>query len=169
MSWTTFAYFLGAYLLGMLVGKNYQQTISYIQVNTTKFIIVAATTTLTLYGLFYFDNPNLGITNVKESVWYIQKIAIAGLVILLFEKSIVEIPQWLKILADYSFAIYFLHAYLIYEVISVLKKTLVPPTSTPMILSLALTNVVLILALSIVITHLTKLLFRKYSRYIVGA
>ncbi|MFT5520827.1 MAG: hypothetical protein ACI9IA_001424, partial [Enterobacterales bacterium] len=84
VTWTNFAYFLGAYMLGIVVGANYSKTIELIERYLLSFVLVAIGSTLVLVGLFYIESPKWGIITFTESAWYIQKIAISALVILLF-------------------------------------------------------------------------------------
>ncbi|PCK00768.1 MAG: hypothetical protein COA42_23710 [Alteromonadaceae bacterium] len=169
ITWTNFAYFLGAYMLGMVVGSNYRQTIELIERYLYLFILTAVASTAVLAGLFYLDKPKWGMIAFDESAWYVQKIAIAGLVILLFERTMTCVPKWLDILGNYAFTIYFLHTYLLFEMYSITVKIIAPPTSLPIILALAILNVVLVITFSVVITYVCKLLLGKYSRRIVGS
>lgn len=169
VTWTNFVYFLGAYMLGMVVGENYKKTIEIIERYLLLVALIAIVSTAVLVGLFYFERPKWGIVAFAESAWYVQKIAIAGLVILLFERVMNSVPKWLDVLGNYAFSIYFLHAYLLFEMYGVMAKIIDPPTSLPIILGLAILNVVLVTVISVVITYILKLLLGKYSRSIVGA
>jgi len=168
ITWTNFVYFLGAYMLGMWVGANYQKTIKLIDRYLLLVALVALGSTGVLVVLFYLESPKWGIITFTESAWYVQKIAIAGLVILLFERTLKSVPKWLDILGNYAFSIYFLHAYLLFEMYGVMATTIAVPTSIPFILALALLNVVLVIAISVVITFVLKSLLGKYSRSIIG-
>ncbi len=168
ITWTNFAYFLGAYMLGMVVGANYRKTIELTERYLLLVALMAIASTAVLVGLFYLESPKWGIIIFTESAWYVQKIAIAGLVILLFERTLNSVPKWLDVLGNYAFSIYFLHAYLLFEMYTVMAKIMTAPTSLPIILALAILNVVLVIAISVVITYALKLLLGKYSRSIVG-
>ena len=173
VTWTNYVYFLGAYTLGIVVGKSYTKTIEIIARYFQWFILVVIGTTATLYGLFYLESPTWGIVIFTESAWYIQKIALAGLVLLFFERALntisKTIPKFLDILGNYAFAIYFLHAYLLFEMYNVMNKIMVAPNSVPIILTLAFLNLVTVILLSILITYACKLILGKWSRYILGA
>lgn len=168
ITWTNYAYFLGAYMLGMVVGANYRKTIELTERYVLLVALMAAASTSVLVGLFYLESPKWGMIIFTESAWYVQKIAIAGLVILLFERTMIGVPKWLDVLGTYAFSIYFLHAYLLFEMYDVMAKIISAPTSLPIILALAILNVVLVIAISVVITYALKLLLGKYSRSIVG-
>lgn len=169
ITWTNFAYFLGAYMLGMVVGKNYRKTIELTERYRLLLALIAVVSTAVLVGLFYLESPKWGMIIFTESTWYVQKIAIAGLVILLFERTMTSVPKWLDVLGNYAFSIYFLHAYLLFEMYEVMAKIIAPPTNLTTILALALLNVVLVIAISVVMTYAVKLLLGKYSRNIVGS
>ena len=168
VTWTNFAYFLGAYMLGMVAGANYQKTIEVIKRYFLLITLTAIVSTAVLVGLFYLDSPKWGMIDLTESAWYVQKIAFAGLIILLFERTMNVVPKWLDVLGNYAFSIYFLHAYLLFEMYDVMAKTIAVPTSIAIILALAVLNVVIVLAISVFITYAIKLLLGRYSRSIVG-
>jgi len=156
-------------MLGMVVGANYRRTIKLTERYLLLVVVTALASTAALFGLFYLESPKLGIIAFDESAWYVQKTAIAALVLLLFERIMTKVPKWLDILGNYAFSIYFLHAYLLFEMYDLMEKTITPPTSLPIILALAILNVVLVLAFSVIITSLCKFILGKYSRRIVGA
>ncbi|WP_188150830.1 acyltransferase family protein [Teredinibacter waterburyi] len=169
ITWTNFAYFLGAYMLGMLVGANYRKTIHLMERYLFLVILIAVASTAALFGLFYLESPKWGIIAFDESAWYVQKIAFSGLVIVLFERIMSRVPKWLDLLGNYAFSIYFLHAYLLFELYALMERFLTPPTSLPFILALAILNVIVVIAISMAITYISKLLLGKYSRNVVGA
>ena len=169
VTWTNFVYFLGAYMLGMVVGAHYKRTIELVERYLLWVAIVAIASTLLLVGLFYLESPKWGIVIFTESAWYIQKIAIAALVILLFERTMNTVPKWLDLLGNYAFAIYFLHGYLLFEMYTIMERLIDPPVSVPIILSLAILNLVLVILFSVIITHACKLILGKWSRYFVGS
>lgn len=168
ITWTNFVYFLGAYLLGMIVGTNYRKTIELIEHYFLWFVLVAIVSTIILVGLFYLDSPKWGIITFSESAWYIQKVAISALVIFVFERTISKVPKWLDVLGNYAFSIYFLHAYLLFEMYRVMENVIAAPINLALILALAILNVILVIALSTMITYICKFIFGRWSRYIVG-
>ena len=168
-TWTNFVYFLGAYMLGLVVGAHFRASVDMVQKCLWPFILVALLSSAALVGLFYLDEPSWGIVNFSESAWYVQKIALAGLVILFFERTISTVPRWLDVLGRYGFSIYFLHGFLLFVMYHIMSRLISPPTSVFVILSLAILNTVLVIALSVVITYLFKLILGKYSRNVVGA
>lgn len=168
VTWTNYAYFSGAYMLGLVVGANYKKTIELIERYFLLFVLAAIASTAALVALFYYESPKWGVIVFAESAWYVQKVAFSGLVIVLFERTINKVPMWLDVLGNYAFSIYFLHAYLLFEMYTIMAKIMAAPTSLPIILSLALLNVVLVIAISVAITYVCKLLLGKYSRNIIG-
>jgi membrane-bound acyltransferase YfiQ involved in biofilm formation len=169
VTWTNFVYFIGAYLLGMVAGCNYERTVHLIKRYLLWVVLVAIASTLLLVGLFYMQSPTWGIIVFTESAWYVQKIAIAGLVLLLFESTMTTVPKWLDLLGNYAFSIYFLHGYLLFEMYFLMASFIGVPISTPTIIALAISNLVLVLLFSIIITYICKLVLGKWSRYFVGS
>jgi membrane-bound acyltransferase YfiQ involved in biofilm formation len=169
ITWTNYAYFLGAYMVGLVVGANYRKTIELMERRLLLVSLTAVASSLALVGLFYLDSPKWGMITLTESAWYVQKIAITGLVILLFERTMKSVPKWLDILGNYAFTIYFLHAYLLFEMFTFMAEIIPIPTSLSFVLALALLNVVLVIGISVAITYTLKLLLGKYSRSIIGS
>lgn len=168
ISWTNYAYFIGAYMLGMYVGANYRQTMEYVQRQVVLFVVIAIGSTVTLTVLFALDDPVLGVVRVTESAWYVQKIAISGLVLLWFERSITIVPKWLDVLGKYAFAIYFLHGYLLFEFYRVLEQVGVVLETIPAIVFWAILTYVAVIVASVGITYAGRKLLGKNSRYFLG-
>jgi len=124
---------------------------------------------LLLFVLFYLESLKWGIVIFTESAWYIQKIAISGLVLLYFERTFHTITKCLNILGNYAFAIYFLHAYLLFEMYRIIDKIMVAPSNVPIILALAILNLVVVIMLSVLITYALKIILRRWSKYLLGA
>ena len=169
ISWTNFAYFLGAYLLGMYTGANYRLVIETVRRHVVLFIAIAIGATAILVALFISDDPGWGVIRFSESAWYVQKIAISGLVLLWFERSITTVPKWLDVLGNYAFAIYFLHGYLLFEMYSVMERTGLVLENGALILFWAIVTYVGVIAASILIAFAAKTAFGGRSRYFMGA
>ena len=169
ISWTNYAYFLGAYLLGMYTGANYGQVIEFVRRHAVLFVAAAIGTTAILVALFTSDDPAWGIVRFTESAWYVQKIAISGLVLLWFERSITIVPKWLDVLGNYAFAIYFLHGYLLFEFLSLMERTGLVLESVPLIIFWAIATYVAVIVTSVLITFAAKTALGRKSRFFLGA
>jgi len=168
ISWTNYVYFIGAYMLGMYTGANYRRAIEFVQRHVVLFAITAIVTTAVLVVLFGLDNSAWGIIRFTESAWYMQKIAISGLVLLWFERSITYVPKWLDVLGNYAFAIYFLHGYLLFELYAALVRFGIVLETVPAIIFCAIMTYAVVIIASVVITFVAKTVLGRRSRYFFG-
>lgn len=168
-SWTTFAYFLGAYMLGLYAGANYQKLMKVVGRYAVVLTVIALTSTAVLVILFALEAPVWKGIVLTESAWYIQKIAFSALVLLLFERTITRVPKWMDLLGNYAFTIYFLHGYLLFEMYEVMAGTGVLVDSIPMILVFSVLNLAVVILVSILITYIVKLTTGRWSRCLIGS
>jgi len=167
VSWTNYVYFLGAYLLGLIIGQNYEKTLGIIAKYWLVLLLVAIVTTAQFF--LYQEPITYGFINLNESFWYVQKIAIAGLVLLWFERNIKQVPKWLDLLANYAFALYFLHMVFImmyFGIFDALGFKL--DDNLTVAISLMISYPIIMLA-CIGFIFGAKKIFGKYSRSIIGA
>ena len=169
ISWTNYAYFLGAYMLGMLVGVNYQKTIELLERHLMLFSSVAIIMTIALLILYSMESPKWGLIDFSESAWYLQKIAIAGLVLLFFERTLKTVPKWLDVLGNYAFTIYFLHAAALSHTYGLFLVSGVQMTKLPVILVFSVINFIGVILICVLLTIMFKKIFGRWSRYIIGA
>lgn len=168
-SWMTVIYFMGAYSLGIYVGANYEKTKAFISRYFGSFVVLTFSTTVALIGLFQFEGTILGWVSPRESIFYVQKLCMAALMLALFERSISAVPRWLNVLADYAFPIYFVHGVFLYLSIILLRSIGGVSFSAMQIMFAGLLNLVLILIFSIVIIAGFKRILGKKSRVLIGA
>lgn len=168
-SWMTVVYFLGAYSLGLYVGENYQKTKTFIEHHFAAFIVLTVATTITLVALFHFESSNLGWVSPKESIFYLQKLCMAALVLWLFERTITTVPFWLNVLANYAFPIYFVHGAFLYLSIILLQAIGGDSFNTMQIVFAGLVNLVVILIFSTLIIAGIKRIIGRNSRVLIGA
>lgn len=168
-NWTNVAYFLGAYTLGMVIGSHYQKAIELIQRYRLMLVALACITSLLLWFLISHNVSNWGITSFKESVWYVQKIMLAGLVLLWLERQLKQVPAWLDTLSNFAFPLYFIHAYLIFVIYSTLVKANIQMSSLPIIFFYSIGTLISVILTSVLIIHAIKKVSGKWSRYLIGA
>ncbi|MBT8449983.1 MAG: acyltransferase [Gammaproteobacteria bacterium] len=167
VSWTNYVYFLGAYLLGLIVGQNYDKTLELINQYWVLLLIIAVLTTLQFFTL---PNPiTYGFINLNESFWYVQKIAMAALALLWLEKNIKEVPRWLDLLARYAFALYFLHVAVIMMYFGIFHAMGLSLGDNMTLAISLLVSYPLIMAVCVGLIFIAKTIFGKYSRSIIGA
>jgi membrane-bound acyltransferase YfiQ involved in biofilm formation len=169
VSWANYVYFLGAYMLGMYAGANYASVLEFVRRHELLFVVLALVMTAILVLLFSLDRPSWGMIRLDESAWYVQKIAISGLVLLWFDRSITTVPKWLDVLGNYAFAIYFLHAYLLFAAFRLLEESGFVLETVPVIVFWAIAMYVAILGTSVLITFIGKTVLGAKSRYFLGA
>jgi surface polysaccharide O-acyltransferase-like enzyme len=169
VSWTNYVYFLGAYLIGMLVGTYYRETIQLIRDNQALLWITAIATSLGIAAVGFLEVAPYGRTNLAESAWYLQKIALAGLVLLWFDKTMTKVPGWLDVLGNYAFAVFFIHMFLLLQLIGWMAQNQLAIDNTLELLAYLGGAFALALGGSVFLTYLGKLLLGRYSRYFIGA
>lgn len=79
ITWQNYAYFIGVYTVGLLVGTHYTYVTQKIFQHIKALGIIAIVTTLLLGGLFYYEVEKWQFISLRESIFYIQKITIAAL------------------------------------------------------------------------------------------
>lgn len=168
-SWMTVVYFMGAYSLGIYVGANYEKTKTFINRYLGSLMIVAFSTTVALVVLFHSEYTTLGWIFVTESIFYVQKICIAALILALLERSISTVPHWLNVLANYAFAIYFIHGVFLYVSIVVLRSVGGINFNAKQIILAGLVNLALIILFSTAVAIGLKHITGKASKVIIGA
>ena len=107
---TTFLYFLGAYTAGLYAGVHYNQALGLIARHRRLVSVAAIATSMLLIAAFLQGLDDIGPVSARESLFYVQKLAVAALVILWFQQRESELPDWLDTISTFAFAIYFLHA-----------------------------------------------------------
>lgn len=107
-------YFLGAYALGILAGSNYDRWLGWIERHLRLLMGLAAVLTLVIAWMYQADVRYAGPVSIRESAFYVQKLAIAAVALALLRRAEPGLPKWLDLFATYAFAIYFLHAFVIY-------------------------------------------------------
>lgn len=168
-SWTNYAYFGGAYLLGMLVGKHYKKTIELLSKAFWWLVIGASISSVTIYYFLAFKFEPYGLTSPSESAWYFQKLCFAGLALLFFERCLKTTPGWLKLLGDYAFPLYFIHAYLLFAGYPLFEFSQFPATTPIGILILCILNVIFITLINIALIYMFKIVLGDRSKYFIGA
>jgi len=108
-SWGTVIYFVGAYAAGVFIGTQYERAISIIHRHRNALLLVAVLTSAALLAAYLLDYDKLGPISVRETLFYVQKLSVAALVLLHLRSLEGRIPEWLNTLGTYAFSIYFLH------------------------------------------------------------
>lgn len=164
-----FLYFLPVYLLGMYACRRYRDLKPYLRKAFYPLIAVVAVTTMLMASI---DSEALrfGSFNLNESLHYLQKLAITFLVLgFLLRWEHTEVPL-LDVLAEYSFAIYFLHEAIgDYPLIKNSIYSFFETGSPSVLFLLSVGYVFLAVFVTLAVCLFAKRVFGQYSRYLIGA
>ena len=170
LSLETMIYFTGAYALGMFLGVDLNKKLSWLKKYKNLFGLMGLISSAFLFYFYINDIDYLGIVSLKETVFYIQKICFAVVFILLFKSLKDKQPKWLSPIASDSFSIYFIHGSILYAIspwfIFLLKSHTMNPWNVVLGAAILFS---LVLFICMAIVAISKKLFGKYSRMIVGA
>lgn len=169
-------YFLGPYAFGVWLGASYEARSDAVSRWSGLLFGVAILASIGAYYLFLTVNgPIRASGNVPtgidwfETVSYLQKMAIACLVLLWLRAREGWQPRWLDLLATYAFTIYFIHAFIMYSLLSLADSVVI---ERPSMLVTGLAGLVLwiaSLAISLAVGMLAKRALGKRSRVLIGA
>ena len=166
-------FFAGVYTVGLLIGRDPENSLERLQRSTTAIAIVAFLAAATVWALDRSGIEFVGPTSIRESAIYVLRIALALLMLIglraYYDRFGPLANRALKLIAAYSFGIYFLHAPLLRPIVKVVGWFV--PEGNP---SWALAAAVLVtFAISLVSTTLIvwaiKTATGKYSKYIIGS
>lgn len=110
-----FGYFLGVYTVGLFWGKNHEAYVARLRPYLAHMALAFVGTSIVLLVLKIHDINLVRPVLIQESFFYIQKMALTGLLLVLLQREL-KIP-FLGQLATYSFTIYFLHTFVLQGVL----------------------------------------------------
>lgn len=168
-TWKNFVFFFAPYVLGMLVGHYYKQTLALIERYKTLLWAIALLTTAALIYLYVSEFEMIAGVKLQESIGYIQKVSICFIVLSFMYRKEEVLSKLLYSCGTYSFGLYFVH--MIFTIIFgvILVQT---GLTSPTIGSVLLMGCVLFIAtlfVSIGFIKLVKKMSGKYSRLIIGS
>ena len=169
LSLSTMVYFTGAYVAGMYFGTDPEKWFSWFKKYMLVFIIIAIITSITAIYIDINDIDKIGSWSLKSTLYYIQKMCLSGVFIVIFKNLGEQQPKWMNRIASKAFTIYFLHAFFIYLFYGLLKQlanlTLFKSVNVILVASFVL---LISIALSLFTAWVFKKIFGKYSRMLVG-
>lgn len=162
-------YFLPVYLIGIWSSINHQKILDYFKSKLSKAILIVVALNLGAVQVLLFNQPG----NFHKQFWTItvpdvnllQKILLCFLfmsILNIYENSNIT-P--IKKTAETSFAIYFIHPFLINAIISVSYRLNIDYEGNILGLFLA---TLMVTAVSMAIAFGFKAVFKKNSRYLIG-
>lgn len=161
-------YFAGTYMLGILVGRNYERIRELIGKHLRVLWVTALGCSLVIWLQYINEFEAQGLISIRESLFYVQKASMAALAIHYFSAWEPGLPRWLLTLGTYAFAVYFLHFFFI-NVGLLLVRLATQGSANGLIASAGgLFLLVVSIGLSLLTAWLLKKVFRRYSRVFIG-
>jgi peptidoglycan/LPS O-acetylase OafA/YrhL len=161
-----YLYFFPVYLQGMCIAMDYSGFIALINRRKKAFIAVAILSSiglLCLQGKGYY----VSLINITESLYYLQKLSIAFLIMIAFEKLEHKNIPLLNNLATYSFAIFFTHLLIGNSYVKKYYYHLFAD-SPFLIYPASIVYVVIVVCATLFICMGIKKILGKQSRYLIG-
>lgn len=162
-------YFLPIYLLGIYSSIHQQKIYSYLKSNHNKIIIILLALGLGAIQVLLFDqsgNFNKSFFSVTvPDINLIQKILLSFLFLSVLDHYEQTDIKSMKKTAETSFAIYFIHPFLINPLIRLTKNLNWEFQGNLLTLLIATLAMVTI---SMAIAHIVKIILKKNSRYVIG-
>jgi peptidoglycan/LPS O-acetylase OafA/YrhL len=165
----TLIYFAGMYAVGMYMGENYPGNLERLRRWRWAFGAIAATSTAFLALLFARDMDLYGGISLRESLFYLQKLALSGLLLVFLQRWEHRLPGALDQLASHAFAIYFLHQFVIKVLIRYSPAVFPPSQNGGMLVALSLSICGSALALSWLVSRSVKGVCGRHSKWLIGA
>lgn len=169
VSWSSIGYFLGSYSVGVFVGSRYESALRAAQRHRLALWMVAGLSTLALLWLHRMGLDRMGFVSGRESAFYIQKLAIAALVIVWLREREDRMPQWLMTAGTFAFPIFFLHAFFLTLLARAQMSLGIQPSGVAGMLAGGALSIVVSMGGAVLIGQLARRVFGKHSRSLIGA
>ena len=164
----SFAFFIGAYALGMVIGEHYDKLIQLTNKYLKPLICLVIISTLSIFLLYLNDYKPDGFYSLRQTLIYLQKVSICLLVLHWFYHKESALPQWLSTLGSYAFAIFFLHVIFIDLVISSVRTIASTYRTVEVIALLGSLNLIVAVIGSVLLASIIKKCFGRHSRKVIG-
>jgi surface polysaccharide O-acyltransferase-like enzyme len=166
----TLIYFTGAYTLGLYLGNELEARLDVIGRYRNPLLAMAITSSVVLTILGFTGINRFGFFSLQESIFYVQKLCIAALVLLWLRSLGENQPRWINSFANEAFSIYFLHIFFILLLAEFLWIPLHNTEYQP--LSIYLSGPIYLafaLVMSMLVVNLARMLVGKRSRLLIGS
>jgi peptidoglycan/LPS O-acetylase OafA/YrhL len=169
----TIVYFVGSFSVGLLIGLDADRTAALMTRWRVALGAVAVAATGAIFALFLTGIDLVGFVSLRESLFYVQKLALAGLAIPWLRAWASREGRWRDLIlgraARWAFAIYFLHGIVVSAVLAALSPFHFGGGGVLELAAGALFVFTASLALTVALIALVKRLLGPASRYVVGA
>jgi membrane-bound acyltransferase YfiQ involved in biofilm formation len=153
----------------MLIGTHYETLLQQTARFRNVLIVIVLITSITILYQYIEEYQTTSWFSSRQTLFYIQKVALCLLVLSLFHSRESSLPAWMKMLGTYAFAIYFLHVIFIDFLIIPLQGLINEHRTWAWITALGFGNMFVGIGGSIISAWLLQRLFKGYSKQIVGA
>lgn len=165
----TIIFFLGVYALGILVGHDLERWMSWARAHLLALGVVALVSTAVVFALNLAGIEFAGPVSLKESAFYVQKLALSGVALVLLQRWQAQLPKWLDSVAAYAFAIYFLHGPIQLAATVGLNRHLADYPNALDVLLISIAFIVLPILVSVAVAYSLRVILGKRSRMLIGA
>ena len=165
----SFIYFIGAYVLGMLLGEHYDRTKSFVARHKLMLITITLVTSGALFLLYVVNYQPGSVYSLRQTLVYVQKLTICLLVLYWLSEREAKLPHWLHTLGSYAFSIFFLHVIFIGLVISAVQPLLEESRTLAFITLFGGANFLAAIIGSLLVAKVVKLIFGRHARKLIGA
>jgi hypothetical protein len=161
-----YAYYLPIYLIGIYVAKDYFRFISFIE-KRTKLLVLSLAISSILIIIDYETSIQIGWVNIRESFFYIQKISLCFLSLLLFARFESKRILVLEYFAKYAFTIFLMHTIVGNNGVKILYYNQVFAQAPRLLFPLSVLLVVVISCVTLMCCYLlTKIMGKRFSLYL---
>ncbi len=166
----TIIYFAGAYTVGVYLGNHLEPLLDRIAAYRKLLIAAAVLSSAILVELQLAQVNRFGSYSLQESLFYVQKLSLAALVLLWLRSLETRQPRWLTYFANEAFSIYFLHIFFILLLADLSWAFVHDPRFLPWsVYVIAPMFFAFALAMSVLVVHLLRSLLGKHSRLLIGS
>ena len=164
-----YVYFFPVYLIGMYAAVDYAKFLLLIKNHIKALSVIAVSSSVFLfYSYLESYNPHIGIINIRESLFYLQKISLCFLAIIFMLKLENTKNKLLWMSATYSFSIYFTHTLIGNTVVNNLYYSYVFTNFPESVLPLSIIYVLVVFFITLLFCIVTKKIIGKKSRFFIG-
>lgn len=166
-------YFIGVYVTGLLIGLDPERTLERLRRAWPWLALAAVAASAAVAFLDFTGIEFVGPTSIRESAIYVLRISLGILMLIALREARRGLPtilsRTLKLLAAYSFGIYFIHAPLLRPIVQVLGRFVPEEDPGFVLVAGVLAAFVASLALSVLLVKLIKLVCGRNSKFLIGS
>jgi len=166
----TLTYFAGAYTVGLYLGNDLDSRLDYLAKYRTWILLLAVFSSVAIMAAQFQGLNRFGFFSLQESLYYVQKLSLAAVVLIWLKGRASDQPRWLTPFAGDAFAIYFLHIFFIILLADMFWPFLHDENFQPLTIYLSgWVYLLFALGASVLVVNLVRALFGKYSRLLIGS